>query len=149
MVFSLAWHMLRDRGRAEDIAQEAFLRLSSALPRLETEAHVRFWLRQVTSRLCIDELRRQPGRPLSLEVVEEPGEEPRDRDFLLDERLRRLVGELPAKARMAVVLRYQEDLDIPEIAALLREPLPTVKSRLRRALASLKEALGLETGGTP
>ena len=139
MVFSLAFHTLRDRGLAEDVAQEAFLRLSQRLGSLRSGSHALFWLRQVTCRLCIDELRRR--RPGSLEDHAEPGVDPAPGDPFLEARLRRLVGELPPKVRLAVVLRYQEDLDPAEIAELLKEPVPTVKSRIQRALATLRAAL--------
>ena len=148
MVFSLAFHTLRDRGLAEDVAQEAFLRLSGHLPGLKSRRHALFWLRQVTCRLCLDELRRRPGRVLaSLDEIGELGVDPPGGDLLLEEQLRHRVAELPLKARLAVVLRYQEDLDPTEIALLLKEPLPTVKSRLQRALAQLRAGLaGLEGG---
>ena len=142
MVYSLALHTLRDRGLAEDVDQEAFLRLSQRLGDLRSGSHALFWLRQVTCHLCIDELRRR--RPGSLEDHAEPGVEPALGDPFLEARLRRLVGDLPPKARLAVVLRYQEDLDPAEIAELLKEPVPTVKSRLQRALATLRTALEKE-----
>lgn len=146
MVFSLAFHTLRDRGLAEDVAQEAFLKLSRHLPRLGSPRHVLFWLRQVTCRLCIDELRRRPDRVASLDELGEPGVEHPAPDVLMEGHLRRLVGELPEKARMVVVLRYQEDLEPAEIAALLQEPLATVKSRIQRGLARLREGLGALEG---
>jgi len=147
MVFSLALHALRDRSLAEDVAQEAFLKLSRHLPSLGSRSHVLFWLRQVTCRLCIDELRRRPGRGLaSLDELGEPGVEQPPPDVLLEAHLRRLVGELPEKARLAVILRYQEDLEPAEIAALLREPLATVKSRIQRGLSKLKEGLSALEG---
>ena len=140
MVFSLAYHTLRDRGLAEDVAQEAFLRLSSRLNSLGSPSHVKFWLRQVTCRLCIDEIRRRPAL-VSLEDVGEPGVDGAWGDPFLEDRLRLLVAGLPDRARLAVVLRYQEGLEVAAIAELLQEPLPTVKSRLQRALARLKEGL--------
>jgi RNA polymerase sigma factor (sigma-70 family) len=59
MVFSLAYHFLRDRGAAEEIAQDVFLRLYRKLDELESEKHVTFWLRKVTSHRCIDYLRKR------------------------------------------------------------------------------------------
>jgi RNA polymerase sigma-70 factor (ECF subfamily) len=140
MVFSIAYHFLRDPAHAEDIAQEVFLRLSERLGTLETPEHRRFWLRKVTARLCIDELRRRPSRSLrSLDEVPEPVSEFHQEDFLVSEQLRRLVAGLPEHARMAVILRYQEEMEPAEIAEVLKESVNTVKSRLQRALATLRE----------
>jgi len=63
-------------------------------------------------------------------------------DPLLSRRLRALVSKLPAAARMAVILRYQEDLTPEEIARVLDRPVATVKSQLQRSLKTLKEKLG-------
>jgi RNA polymerase sigma-70 factor (ECF subfamily) len=59
----------------------------------------------------------------------------------VNERLRRLLAELPDSARMVVLLRYQEDLDPIEIAEMLNVPIATVKSRLHRSLALLRGRL--------
>jgi len=140
MVFSIAYHFLRDPAHAEDVAQEVFLRLSERLATLETPEHRRFWLRKVTARLCIDELRRRPSRTMrSLDEVPEPAAEPFHTDILVSEQLRRLVAGLPEQARMAVILRYQEEMEPAEIAEVLKESVHTVKSRLQRALATLRE----------
>src|ERR1043166_10082919 len=58
MVFSIALHFFDDRTRAEEIAQDVFLQLFRSLGEIETDAHLLFWLRQVTSRRCIDGGRR-------------------------------------------------------------------------------------------
>jgi RNA polymerase sigma-70 factor (ECF subfamily) len=149
MVFSLAFHALRNRALAQEVAQEAFFRLARNLDRLESPDHAVHWLRRTTVRLCIDELRRRNKRPMaSLEEMEEPCEDPHDPDFLLHGHLRRMVADLPEKARMAVILRFQEGMEPAEIAAALDEPLPTIKSRLQRALASLREGLArIQEGG--
>ncbi len=141
MVFSIALHALRDRAQAEDVAQEVFLRLSGRMDAIQSEAHLKNWLRTVTSRLCIDELRRSGRNTLNLEVVAEPSVDAKDVDPFLSAHLRRLVGGLPGPARLALILRYQEDLEPAEIAAILKEPLPTIKSRLQRGLASLRDGL--------
>ena len=60
-------------------------------------------------------------------------------DPIVNDRLRRLVGSLPDKARLMVVLRYQEDLDPEDIAQVMNIPVNTVKSQLHRALAMLRQ----------
>jgi len=142
MVFSIAFHSLRDRALAEEIAQEAFLRLSTRLHTLHSRDHLVHWLRTVTTRLCIDEIRRHPaGATVSLEGQAEPAVESPEADPLLSEHLRRLVAGLPRQARLAIVLRYQEDLEPREIAGLLEESVHTIKSRLQRGLAMLRSGL--------
>jgi RNA polymerase sigma-70 factor (ECF subfamily) len=140
MVFSLAYHFLRDRSLAEELAQEVFLLLHQNLSAIKSPAHLTFWLRKVTSHRCIDQTRRQKLRQeVSLEEVPEPVASDPDPDPLLAQALGRLVASLPEKARMVVILRYQEDLDPGEIARVLRMPLNTVKSHLRRSLATLRD----------
>ena len=142
MVFSVALHMLRSRPAAEDLAQEVFLELYRSLSRLESDAHLVSWLRRVTGHRCIDEIRRRSHRPeFPTDVLPETGQTPQPREVFMADRLRRLVGELPERARMVMVLRYQEEMDPTEIAQTLEMPINTVKSHLRRSLAALREHL--------
>ncbi len=140
MVFSIAYHMFQDRSRAEDLAQEVFLRLYQNLRRIRSAEHLKHWLRQVASRCAIDTLRAaSPSAELALDDSPEPEVRNPERDPLLGARLRRLVASLPAESRAVVVLHYQEDLSLVEISEILDVPLNTVKSRLRRALEFLRE----------
>ena len=141
MVFSIAYHYLQDRSAAEDLAQDVFLQLHHHLSRLESADHVTFWLRRVTAHRCIDHRRQHRFKLLSLDRIAEPAHEPIADDPLLTRRLHALVGELPARARMAIVLRYQEDLTPDEIARVLGRPVATVKSQLQRALKTLRKKL--------
>jgi RNA polymerase sigma-70 factor (ECF subfamily) len=147
MVFSLACHFLRDRWLAEELAQEVFLNLHQNLSAIKSPAHLTFWLRKVTSHRCIDQARRQKVRPqVSLDDVPEPVADAGENDFMLSEMLRRVVDTLPEKARMVVVLRYQEDLEPAEIAKVLDMPVNTVKSHLRRSLSLLRDKLSRSLG---
>jgi RNA polymerase sigma-70 factor, ECF subfamily len=147
MVFGLACHYLRDRSLAEELAQEVFLNLHQNLHTIKSPEHLTFWLRKVTSHRCIDQTRRQKVRPqVSLEDVAEPVAKSTENDLLLSELLRRVVDALPEKARMVVILRYQEDLDPSEIAGVLDMPLNTVKSHLRRSLSILRDKLSRTLG---
>jgi RNA polymerase sigma-70 factor (ECF subfamily) len=142
MVFSLAYHFLRDRALAEELAQDVFLQLHQHLSELESPAHVRFWLRRVTSHRCIDESRRRKLRPrVGLEQVPEPAAFQDEGDFLLSATLRKLVATLPERARLVVILRFQEELEPAQIAEVLGIPLGTVKSQLHRSLALLRGTL--------
>ena len=141
MVFSLCWNFFGDRSRAEEIAQEVFLQLFRSLGAIESPAHLVFWLRQVTTRRCIDVIRRTRLQKMSLEDAAELPAPERWHDPLLDQRLRRLIQELPDLQRAVVTLRYQEDLDPAEICRIVELPVNTVKSHLHRALRSLRRKL--------
>ena len=140
MVYSLAMHFLRDPSLAEDLAQEVFLQLHGKLPELASDAHVAFWLRKVTCHRCIDQVRRTKRQAeFSLEQAREPASAPAAEDPMLSERIRRLVASLPERPRMAVILRYQEELEPEEIAEVLGMPVRSVKSHLHQGLELLRE----------
>ncbi len=143
MVFSIAYHFLRDRALAEDLAQEVFLELYQNLDRIESAAHLTFWLRRVTANRCIDHSRKKVRRrELALEDAPEPTAAPAgSADPLLLERLQQSVAGLPEKQRMVVILRFQEGLGPAEIAEILKMPVNTVKSTLHRSLADLRQTL--------
>ena len=141
MVYSLAWNFFGDRSRAEEIAQDVFLQLYRNLHTIESDAHLLFWLRQVTTRRCIDVTRRARLKAVSLDDAGELHADLRPADPLLDRRLKKLVQELPDAQRAVVTLRYQEDLDPSEICRIVGLPVNTVKSHLHRALQALRRKL--------
>jgi len=147
MVFSIALHFVRDRQAAEEVAQDVFLHLHQRLASLQSPEHVTFWLRKVTSHRCIDYARRRRWSHVSLDDVPELSTETTARDPLLSRRLTELVASLPAKARVVVILRYQEDLTPAEIAEVLAMPVATVKSHLQRSLALLRDKVVRVIGG--
>jgi RNA polymerase sigma-70 factor (ECF subfamily) len=111
--------------------------------------HVTAWLRRVACHRAIDYARSHHLDPkVGLEELAEPASETRPGDPMLREKLRKLILSLPGKARMVMILRYQEDLDPEEIARELEMPVSTVKSHLQRSLGMLREKLGRTLGGT-
>jgi RNA polymerase sigma-70 factor (ECF subfamily) len=142
MVFSIACHYLQDRSLAEDLAQEVFLELYQALDRIESPAHLTFWLRRVTANRCIDHGRKRlRRRELALEEVPEPAAADTSVDPLLLERLQQSLAVLPERQRMVLILRFQEGLGPAEIAEALEMPVNTVKSTLHRSLEELRKSL--------
>ncbi len=142
MVFSLAYHALQDRAAAEDLTQDVFLSLHENLHRLEGPGHVKPWLARVASNRSIDEIRkRKYRRGPSLEQVPEPRARGDNSDMLLSRQLRRTVATLPAAARMMIILRFQEELELSEISKVLEIPVQTVKSRLHRSVNLLREKM--------
>jgi RNA polymerase sigma-70 factor (ECF subfamily) len=146
-VFGVALRMLRNRGEAEEIAQEVFLRVHRAVEDFRGEAKLSTWLYAITSRLCLNRLASGERR------VSREGEESLERlradadpaahveRVELEAALQRAITELPEERRIMVVLRDFEGLSYEEIATALDLPLGTVRSRLHRARTDLKEKL--------
>src|ERR1035438_5107759 len=135
MVFSIAYHFLHDRELADEIAQDVFLSLHKNLAAVDSPAHAVHWLRKVAVQRSIDAARHRYRRPeTALENVAEPATHPSPADPLLGAMLRRLIASLPETPRMAMVLRFQEDLDPSEIAVLMGIPVGTVKSHIQRSV---------------
>jgi RNA polymerase sigma-70 factor (ECF subfamily) len=144
-LINLAYRFCRDRGRAEELAQEAFLRAYRALGQWRQDAAFSTWLFALATNLYRSELRRIPARTVPLEEVEEP-RDPRAADGGLedddrDRAVRRAVFALPAKYREALVLYYFHEMDVPAAAHSLGLPEGTVKARLFRARELLRSKL--------
>jgi RNA polymerase sigma-70 factor (ECF subfamily) len=137
------------RDRVEDLAQETFLRVFTALPRFESAGPARLstWILTIATRLALDELRRRPLRttPLDDRMVDRlPGSARADEGAerrSLRLALQRAVAELSPEQRAVVLLREVHGLDYDEIGRALEIDLGTVKSRLHRARAALRAAL--------
>ena len=155
LVQRYAARLLGDRTEAEDVAQEAMLRLWRIAPDWrQGEARVTTWLYRVVTNLCTDRLRR--ARPKALDEVAEPedvapGATARmieaDRVAALEQAL----AQLPDRQRQAVVLRHLEGLSNPEIAEAMDigvEAVESLVARGKRALGAIlagrREALGYE-----
>lgn len=148
MVFSIALHYLHDRASAEEVAQDVFLQLYRQKDRLNGPGHITAWLRRVACHRSIDYARSRHFDPkVGLDEIAEPASEVQPGDPMLREKLRKLILSLGEKARMVMILRYQEDLDPEEIARELEMPVSTVKSHLQRSLAMLREKFGRALGG--
>jgi RNA polymerase sigma-70 factor, ECF subfamily len=137
-------------GRAavvEDLAQETFLRAFRALPRFVGDGRARLstWLATIATRVALNELRRRRPRAVELDTVAETLSSGRaqDRpDAAVDRAIEQAIADLPPAFRGAFLLRELHGLDYAEIAELCEVDLGTVKSRLSRARARLREALG-------
>jgi len=155
-VYNIAYRMTGNDADARDISQEAFLRVYRALRRIEPDVPLENWLYRIVSNLYIDLVRRRPRvRPESLDTrVETPrGEFLRELPDVtsspeaimereqFDGAIQRALDTLSADLRMVVVLSDVEGFSYEEIAAALRVPLGTVKSRLHRARQILQQRL--------
>lgn len=154
LVWRVARRMLGDEAEAEDVAQEAMLRLWRVAPDWRPgEAKVTTWLYRVTVNLCTDRLRKS-GRGVALDAVAEPEDDTPGAAARMEEAdraaaLEAALMELPDRQRQAVVLRHLEGLANPEIAEIMEigvEAVESLTARGKRALAAVlsvrKEELG-------
>jgi len=152
-----AFRMLGSRAEAEDVVQDAMLRLWRVAPRWDASggALPSTWLYQVVRNLCLDRMRRARALSLDDAAVPEPmdttpGAEARMQQTARRQALHNALRALPERQRQAVVLRHLEGYANPEIAKIMEisvEAVESLTSRGKRALASQlaarKDELGL------
>jgi RNA polymerase sigma-70 factor (ECF subfamily) len=149
---TLARSLMRNEAEAEDVVEEALVRAWDAAPGFRGERGLRTWVLRITANLCRDRLRRRRFTAASLDgpvPVDDPAlrfEPVADWDAAIDQktlaaRLDRAIARLPLDQREAVLLRHRLGLSHEEMVATLGVPLGTVKSRLARAVATLREEL--------
>ncbi len=145
--------MLGDNSDVEDLAQQVFVRVWKSAGRYEARAKFTTWLLTITRNLVFNEVRRRKRHATTPLQMEPGGEEMQLKDergqspgeSLLEGELQRevekAIAELPETQRMAVVLRRYEELSYEEIAQVLNQSIPAVKSLLFRARTQLRERL--------
>jgi RNA polymerase sigma-70 factor (ECF subfamily) len=137
----LAFRLLGDRSRMDDVLQEAYARAFRALPRFAGRSSAGTWLYRIVYNACVDELRRSGARrEVPLDEWRERGNEgTHEVEHRLD--LEAALASLPADLRAVVLLVDAEELSYEETAEILGIPPGTVGSRLSRARAVLRAAL--------
>jgi RNA polymerase sigma-70 factor, ECF subfamily len=144
LVYSVALRILKDPGNAEDVLQEIFVQVwKNPAKFAEGRGSLPAWLAVVARNRAIDALRqRKPSEPFGDVVVASPGnvasEVERNR---MIEKVRHVMKGLPDGQQRLVELAFFEGLTHSEIAARTGEPLGTVKTRIRTALASLRKEM--------
>jgi RNA polymerase sigma factor (sigma-70 family) len=136
-VLQTATLVLQDRGRAEEVTQDAFLRLYERWGGTVPFEHPEAWVRKVAVRDAIRRAKRERVVPLRAVVDDQPAS-----DRLPDIDLVRAVGALPPKQRAAVALHYLEDLSVAQVADLMEVAPATVRQHLFKARSQLADRLG-------
>lgn len=145
-VFTLAYRLVGDRGEAEDVAQESYLRVFRSLGGFRRDARFETWLYRIVTNTAMTNLRRR-GR-FGVVVEELPDEDPAPQgsgrspeDVVHREELRAALAELPPGLRVTVVLKDVYGLSCREIGEELDLSEGAVKVRLHRARKRLKEMI--------
>ena len=151
-LFSYAMVLTRNRGEAEDLVQETYLRAMRAMTRLRAGSNVKSWLLVILRNIWLNQLRKQRTTPKTVEidvddisanVVAETSKGPHalyvsKREC---EQVREAIQDLPVDFREVILLREYEELSYQEIASVLGCPIGTVMSRLARARSKLRPLL--------
>jgi RNA polymerase sigma-70 factor (ECF subfamily) len=153
-IHSLVWRLLsgRARHRVEDLVQETFVRVLRALPAFDPAgpASLSTWMLTIATRLALNELRRPEHGSLEIDPASTERTDHSMERRRLGAAIAAGVATLPDPQRAVLVLREYHDLDYQEIADVLDVDLGTVKSRLARARAALRDHLVIalpELGG--
>jgi RNA polymerase sigma-70 factor, ECF subfamily len=141
-VWSLARYLLNDSSEAEDVAQEAFIKLWQHRESMEEE-RVKPWLLRVTRNLCLDRLRRRrPETGLEdSEIMQHPGPQEGMQHSELAQCLQRAVEQLQEPYRSLVILRDIQQHSYDEVAGVTQLNLAQVKTYLHRARKQLRQQL--------
>ncbi len=141
----VAYHFAGNEEDASDIVQEAFLRLLDASGRYRPIAKFRTYFYRIISRLCLDQAKKK--QPLLLETVPDTPDPSSDiTDTMMRNEnaiaVRHALDSLPPNQRLAIVLRYYEDLRYKEIASVMETTAKAVERLLARGREQLRDMLG-------
>jgi RNA polymerase sigma-70 factor (ECF subfamily) len=147
LVFALIARTVQDRSRAEDLAQEVFLRIHRGLPYFRGEARLSTWIYRIVANVCA-----QPqsagAAPISLDDatarVTPAAVDRRFNDLELRDRLEKAIARLPPHYRLVVAAHYLDGVQYEDLADALKLPLGTVKTQLHRAKQQLRRLLETE-----
>jgi len=150
-IYNFIFRFVRDRGRAEDLTQETFIKVWKNLHKFDPERKFKTWLFQIARNTALDFLRKKKGINFSELEEEESGhfdladEGPTPQEIFEKKETRMMVekilDELPGKYGSVLILYYQNQLNFREIAELSNESVDTIKSRHRRAISLVKKKI--------
>jgi len=148
LVFALIARTVSDRSRAEDLAQDVFLRVHRGLPYFRGEARLSTWIYRIAINVCGQEKERSAASrpPVSLDDPDARMKPPSttDRsfhDFELRDRLEKAIRQLPAQYRVLIAAHYLEGVQYEDLVVAMNMPLGTVKTQLHRAKRQLRQIL--------
>jgi RNA polymerase sigma-70 factor (ECF subfamily) len=144
-MLGLARRFLGSAADAEDVAQEAFLRVWTHAPRWQPLAQFRTWLTRVVVNLCLDRKRRAPWVELEAagDIVDPaPGAGEKAESDERAHSLAKAIEKLPARQRSAIVLTYSEGMSNAQVAEILDTSVSAVETLLVRGKQNLRRALG-------
>jgi RNA polymerase sigma-70 factor, ECF subfamily len=143
-MLGLARRILGNAAEAEDVAQEAFMRVWTHAPRWQPLAQFRTWLTRVVINLCLDRKRRAPwvGLETAGDIADpERGAGEKAEDDERERMLAAAIEKLPVRQRSAIVLTYGDGMSNAQVAEVLDTSVSAVETLLVRAKQNLRRAL--------
>ena len=154
LVWRICWHYTGNREAAEDCGQETMIRIWRSLESYRGDCALESWVYRIAANCCMDWLRKKKReKSVSVEPLQEQGFDPADpspgtEDQVVAEdehrRLREAITQLPDEQREALILTQLEKVPYEEAAQMLGVSEGTIKSRVNRAKARLKEILSAD-----
>ena len=144
LVFALIARAIPDRSRAEDVAQDVFLRIYRGLPYFRGESRLSTWIYRIVANVCTQEHGRRPGPRLDERPHQAAAPGATDRQFSdleVRERLEKAIARLAPNYRLLIAAHYLEGVQYDQLAQALDLPLGTVKTQLYRAKQQLRRIL--------
>jgi RNA polymerase sigma-70 factor (ECF subfamily) len=152
LVFALIARTVQDRSRAEDLAQDVFLRIHRGLPYFRGEARLSTWIYRIVANVCMQEQTRPHAPEPSVSLDDDrtgarvtPSAADRQfGDLELRDRLEKAIARLPPNYRLLIAAHYLDGVQYEDLAEALQLPLGTVKTQLYRAKQQLRRLLETE-----
>jgi RNA polymerase sigma-70 factor (ECF subfamily) len=148
LVFALIARSVPDRSKADDLAQDVFLRVHRGLPYFRGEARLSTWIYRIVANVCA-----QSRESSSVEQLDEGSlkggkalrtEDRHPSELELKDRLEKAIARLPSQYRLLIAAHYLDGVRYEELADALQMPLGTVKTHLHRAKRELRRMLETE-----
>ena len=143
LVFAIIGRTIQERSRAEDLAQDVFLRIHRGLPYFRGEARLSTWIYRIVANVCVQD----HGRPSLFSGANErergavASVDRRFDDFELRDRLEKAIERLPPNYRLLIAAHYLQGVQYEDLAEALQLPLGTLKTQLYRAKQQLRRLL--------
>jgi RNA polymerase sigma-70 factor (ECF subfamily) len=147
LVYGLVYRLIADRGQADDLAQEVFLKIHRGLPYFRGDARLSTWIYRIVQNVCFQERARRP--PVASLDARDDRRRPFDpgkpdaafADLELRDRLEKAIAQLPDQYRLLIAAHYLNGVQYEALAESMNMPLGTVKTHLYRAKKRLRELL--------
>ncbi len=146
LVFALIARTVQDRSRAEDLAQDVFLRVHRGLPYFRGEAKLSTWIYRIVANVCLQDPPARTTVPLDTAKGDRAasGSDRQFGDLELRDRLEKAISRLAPNYRLLVAAHYIDGIRYEDLAEALQLPLGTVKTQLYRAKRQLRHLLETE-----